>query len=583
MASGEALFFNDGVWVTDGSKSGTFELQLTVDPGYDFVELLSSSGSYFHPYGGELLFFALEVGDEGSEVRVYTTDGSKAGTKGFTLAPSSSFDFSFYLEEGDFATFGSNILILDNVTEEQGKPPAVEFLVTNLTGRGTKTFTIKGPPLPFDFAPSEFTSFGKLVLFSATNYQGVNSLWVSNGTAAGTKPIVAKGASADGLFAGDLTVFGKNVLFAGQDKAGDGGLWITNGTSAGTEELLGTGEPFGFAESLNPQDITVAGHLAFFAADGGLWVTNGTSAGTGEIPVALGGDGGLEVDPFGIAAFGGEVLFSGDATNSNYRALFVSDGNAKGSFELSAAAEDPQDFVALGNKVLFEAEDDSGKFGLWVTSGTKDSTSEIHVHDAFFFGLFDETSFQGAAIGSEVVFEGEDALENFGLWVSNGTSAGTHEIYSPLSVADLTAIPSGKAAQLLADSSDILIAGHHSILIGTKGADLFEFATPGSLRHPDGNMIIHFDATADKIAFSDPGFHLDLTNPGAAPQALPADLFTANATGRLTTAVERFAYDTGTGALYYDAHGDKTGSSRELVATFAGRPQLTASDVFFVS
>jgi hypothetical protein len=584
MSSGEAVFINGGVWVTDGSKSGTFELQLALDPGYDFVELLGSSGLYFHPYGSELLFFALEEGDGEDRVRAFTTDGSKAGTKGFTLPPSPSFDFSLYLEEGDFATFGKKMLILDSVTAIQGKPPEVEFLVTNLTGHGTQTFTIKGPPLPFDFAPNQFTGFGKLVLFSAVDYQGVNSLWVSNGTAAGTKPIVAKGASGDGLFAGDLTIFGKKVLFAGQDNADDSGLWITNGTSAGTKELLGTGSPFGFAESLSPQDITVAGRLAFFAATDGLWMTNGTSARTKEIVVAGGEDGGLEVDPSGIFAFGDEVLFLGNATNSFSRALFVSDGTAKGSFELSATAEIQQDLVVLGSNVLFEAEDAAHKFGLWMTNGTKGGTGEIRVHGAYFFGLFDETGFHGAAIGgSEAVFYGEDKLERFGLWVTNGSTAGTREVYSSLSVTDLTAVPSGKAAQLLADSGDILIAGHHSTLSGSKGADLFEFATPGSLLHPDGNMIFHFDAATDKIAFSDRGFHLGLANPGAATQTLPADFFTANATGSFTTAGERFAYASGTGALYYDAHGDKGSSSRELVATFTGRPHLTASDVFFVS
>jgi hypothetical protein len=167
--------------------------------------------------------------------------------------------------------------------------------------------------------------------------------------------------------------------------------------------------------------------------------------------------------------------------------------------------------------------------------------------------------------------------------VTNGTAAGTKEIDAPLSIADLTAVPAAKAAQLLADAGAILVAGHHSMLTGTKGRDLFEFVTPGSARDPDNNMIIPFDAAADKIAFSDPGFHLGLANPGAAPQTLPADLFTVNPTGRFTAASECFAYDTSTGALYHDAQGDKTGSSRGLVATFAGYPHLTARDVFFVS
>jgi hypothetical protein len=136
---------------------------------------------------------------------------------------------------------------------------------------------------------------------------------------------------------------------------------------------------------------------------------------------------------------------------------------------------------------------------------------------------------------------------------------------------------------LLAGAGDVLIAFHHSTLTGTKGADLFEFATPGSPLHPDSNLLIHFDAASDKIAVSDRRFHLGLPDPGAAPQALPAGLFTPNATGGFTDRSQRFAYDTGTGQLFYDAHGDKPGSSRELVATFAGHPHVTAANLFFVS
>jgi hypothetical protein len=504
MSIGKALFIDStgDVWVTDGSKSGTSEL----------IPRPSEIIGGFQPFGDKLLFLESEFGITGAHIEVYTTDGAKAGTKEFSLPPSPSFDFDSYLEDHDYAAFGNELLILDNVTAVQGEPPKVEFLVTNLTQAGTKTFTIAGPPLPLDFNASDFTGFGNLVLFSATDYKGVNTLWTSNGTAAGTKPLSIKGASTSfgGLRAGDLTVFGNEVLFEGIDNDGDSSLWKTNGTSAGTHELM---------RGVFPGDITVVKSEAFFSdGSGPLWVTNGTAAGTKEIVVSGAGDQGLAPFPKEITPFGNKVVFAGDAATGGLRP-FISDGTPRGSFELSSIAEVVEGFTILGHQALFAAEDAADKFGLWVTNGTLNGTFELtKIHNAYFLGV---SPTQLTVVGNEVLFVGEDSLENVGLWVTNGTTAGTREIYSPLSITDLTAAPSAKATELLAAAGDILIAGHHSTLTATAGADLFEFATPGSPLHPDSNMIVHFDAIGDKIAFSDPGFHLGLASPSATPQALP--------------------------------------------------------------
>jgi hypothetical protein len=131
--------------------------------------------------------------------------------------------------------------------------------------------------------------------------------------------------------------------------------------------------------------------------------------------------------------------------------------------------------------------------------------------------------------------------------------------------------------------ADTLVAGQHATMTGGAGADLFEFTTPGSTGSPDRNTVVDFGNGADKIALSNAGFRLRLPHAGATPKLLPAGLFAANANGHFTTAFQRFAYDTTHGKLYYDAAGDKVGSSRLLVASFNDHPSLTASKVFFVS
>src|SRR6266567_474734 len=76
--------------------------------------------------------------------------------------------------------------------------------------------------------------------------------------------------------------------------------------------------------------------------------------------------------------------------------------------------------------VLFNGLDASGHAGLWVTNGTAAGTFELTgISGAASFGTnpLDLTAF-----GGEVLFNGTDASGQFGLWVTNGTAAGTHEL-----------------------------------------------------------------------------------------------------------------------------------------------------------
>jgi ELWxxDGT repeat protein len=75
---------------------------------------------------------------------------------------------------------------------------------------------------------------------------------------------------------------------------------------------------------------------------------------------------------------------------------------------------------------LFNGTDTDGLLGLWVTNGTPAGTSELTgISGASTGGLnpADLTVFNG-----EALFNGADAADNFGLWVTNGTPAGTFEL-----------------------------------------------------------------------------------------------------------------------------------------------------------
>jgi hypothetical protein len=124
--------------------------------------------------------------------------------------------------------------------------------------------------------------------------------------------------------------------------------------------------------------------------------------------------------------------------------------------------------------------------------------------------------------------------------------------------------------------ADTLIAGRNAVLAGGAGKDLFELTLTGTAAAPVSVTVTDFAHSADKIALSKKGFAL-----GATPSA--ATLFTANASGRFTTAAQRFAYDTSNGDLFYDSRGSGAGSTRLEIASFAHHPTLTAVDIAFTA
>ena len=290
-------------------------------------------------------------------------------------------------------------------------------------------------------------------VFAGFDASGELDPWVTDGTPARTSELVASGT---GLFAGvttpDFTVLGNTILFAGASGFGAVGLWVTNGTPAGTTELRIPGSAGGtdiFVGGFDP-DFTVLGSKALFvgvdaSVHTNLWVTDGTAAGTQELSTPAAYSGGLFVNLPNpdFTVFGTKVLFAGDDATSGIH-LWVSDGTSAGTHELTVAGANPSglfgpleinpDFTVLGGKVLFEGAGSLGNPGLWVTDGTSAGTSELAVSDADPLGLFvNGLSPDFTVLNGKVLFEGMAAngflfsgLPN--LWVTDGTAAGTTEL-----------------------------------------------------------------------------------------------------------------------------------------------------------
>jgi ELWxxDGT repeat protein len=303
------------------------------------------------------------------------------------------------------------------------------------------------------------------VLFGGYDLSGAADTWATNGTVAGTYNFAIPDRVSP--LPGDFTVFNGEVFYSAVDASGDVGLWETNGTTAGTTEIGGIGNAgIGGANSggLNPSNLTVLGipvlqpaMLLFSGADAGrlngngLWVTNGTAAGTTELG-GLGSEGisgvsqidGLipeQLTAFSPNAFTVEVLFQGLGANQ-FPGLWVTNGTAAGTSEVGGLRNlgisgafgsgiEFSDPVVFGHEVLFNGFDASDHFGLWVTNGTAAGTTEV--------GGLSDSGISGASssginptdltlFNSEVVFDGTNKFGVQSLWLTDGTAADTHEI-----------------------------------------------------------------------------------------------------------------------------------------------------------
>ncbi len=488
----EAVISDDGeagLFVTDGTTGGTTQLHVNGAGPFGLFELVESP--FFTVLGKKALFVGSGKKNTDS---LWITDGTAAGT----IELNSSELFNEFARNPHFTVFGSKAIFV------AGSPSFTDYLwVTDGTAAGTKKLNVKGASsLGLVDDDSEFISLGTKVLFTGRDADNNDGLWITDGTAAGTKELAVNGAWFGGVInpAGDpdFTRLGNEVLFNGTDVSGLPSLWVTDGTSAGTKEISVAGA---WSNGLDPAEITAfppppktpsPSGLALAAAsdsgvqgDGITIVTRPTITGKGVagdkvtlhdgakvIGTAVVAKGGawsvtpataLAVGVHTLAAtetgktgtsaasaplkltieappergFTGRALFAGGSPNDRTD-LWVTDGTASGTTDLTPpGASSPLnvvgDITVVGARVFFVGRGADG-LNLWTTDGTSAGTRELTAAGAnsdglfAFEGVFGDTGPHFTALGSKVVFKGEDAGGHPGLWVTNGTSSGTKEL-----------------------------------------------------------------------------------------------------------------------------------------------------------
>ncbi|HEV8583118.1 MAG TPA: ELWxxDGT repeat protein [Thermoanaerobaculia bacterium] len=267
--------------------------------------------------------------------------------------------------------------------------------------------------------PSFFQPVTDGDVFLAPAGTGSPSIWRTDGTPDGTRPVVAGATIGNGALIGSN---GQRAYFAASESRGTTALWATDGTPGGTV-LLKAGLEFPYDPgSFEPDTAVLEGRLYFHdcaprpstACD--LWMSDGTVEGTRKLAE-------LGRRATRLTGSAGVVYFLASAVDDSHPALWRTDGTPDGTISLRtfSSVGPTNDVASVGGRALVVAE---GK--LWVSNGTAvDSIATLGSQEYINFG--------GAAVeGGTLYFlaRPSNGGTTLTVWRSDGTPAGTSTVLS---------------------------------------------------------------------------------------------------------------------------------------------------------
>jgi ELWxxDGT repeat protein len=226
-------------------------------------------------------------------------------------------------------------------------------------------------PGPAGSTPVGYTQGGG-VLYFVVSRKGKGELWKTNGTAGGTIPIFAT-EKVNGVDS-RIRVIGEKVFFRADDGTHGSELWMSDGTASGTRLLKDIDPGPG---SSNPSSLVdLNGTLLFAAFDQEhgteLWKSDGTESGTVLVADILPGLAGSY--PAGLTRFGSRIFFSA-SDEIHGTELWSTDGTGFGTqlvkdINHGLASSNPDALCVLGNRLLFAANQADRGRELFRSDGT---------------------------------------------------------------------------------------------------------------------------------------------------------------------------------------------------------------------
>lgn len=318
---------------------------------------------------------------------------------------------------------------------------------------------------------------------SSSNVDG--GVYATDGTAAGTVEI---GQYQGQLYSSDIIGVGPEfdgkAFFLEQDYAGDGAentnLISTDGTVAGTSLVLtlandDTATPY-------PSGIWQVGKILLAAgaingAASSAQVTPGLMASTDGVtftPITSG------ISASSLVAAGGIAYFAATDENGNNAGLWRTDGTTAGTININPPAMvlDPVNITPLGDGGAVFANQDpaGGPSTLWYTGGTFGSTSEIDNAGSGSPSVVSVLTNVGTAtVGGQAIFGAIDSFGNYSVWATDGTPAGSREIFDGGNAGSATRPILGVTAW---GDKVIITSGYGLFVTDTAGTDSVSSINP---------------------------------------------------------------------------------------------------------
>jgi ELWxxDGT repeat protein len=324
-----SLHFPQGLWISDGTLSGTHLLR----PG-GVNEIRDVNGTAFFVDASMLL----------------KSDGTNVGTVLVKEHPS--------LNVSGLVNFGGTLLYAVN-------GPSAGLWRSDGTAAGTvlvKAFS--------SLVTTQSGVHNGKLYFVAAEGAGAR-LWASDGTPSGTVPISSEAGPAVSPV---VTSVGPYVYFVASDAATGREPWRSDGTLAGTV-MLADIEP-GPGDS-NPVDFSGIGNAVLFSASTTalgreLWKTDGTAPGTALFKEFFPGTADSRPTEF-VMANGALCFVIGTGGTTNSRQLWRTDGTVAGTIQLMPDVEhtfiDPV-LVSTGTRVYVKRRTSMSSFQLWSSDCT---------------------------------------------------------------------------------------------------------------------------------------------------------------------------------------------------------------------
>jgi uncharacterized repeat protein (TIGR01451 family) len=302
-------------------------------------------------------------------------------------------------------------------------------------GSETGTTRVKdirpGPASSLAPNTARLTPVGDRLYMAAIDELGLSTLWVSDGTEAGT---VRLGSSNPESLVG----VGDALYFSGEFEGKE--PWRSDGTAAGTRLIKDvapysdiTGSHFVISWfSSGPRAFTGLNGVVYFSASSHgkgreLWRTDGTEAGTTEVKDILPGEYGS--DPASLVEVGGTLFFTANDGTSGVE-LWKSDGSAAGTVRVKdinpgAGGSGPTGLVAHAGALYFTASDGVNGAELWKSDGTDAGTLMVKDINP---GATGSSPARLASLNGALYFVADDGSGGAELWTSDGTAAGTTRV-----------------------------------------------------------------------------------------------------------------------------------------------------------